>query len=320
MVAGVIILGENIRQGRELLNIGRELSAALEKPLYAFVYGDEENAREYIACGADEVVLLPFLPEGRILEDYIPVIAEQAGCLDPDIFLLAATLQGKGLAAGIAERLKTGLCTECINIELDKITSTLKMERLMFGGAAVQAVKCTARPQMATIPPGRFEPAQPHEGRTGVIKQVELPPDSGVRLISRKAGTRDSVDIARARVIVCAGRGIQKQEDMALLHELAEVLGAQVAGTRPVVEELHWLPEDRCIGLSGKQVKPELYIGIGVSGQIQHICGIRDSRIIAAVNCDEQAPIFQAADFGITGDLYEVVPGLIQELKKVLSR
>jgi electron transfer flavoprotein alpha subunit len=135
-------------------------------------------------------------------------------------------------------------------------------------------------------------------------------------VIERKGQEAGSGDITAARVIVCAGRGIEKQEDLAMVRELADTLGAEIACTRPISEEKHWMTEESCIGLSAKEVKPALYIGVGVSGQIQHVVGIREAGVICAINSDENAPIFEAADYGIIGDLYKVVPALIAALKK----
>lgn len=314
-MAGVWVLAENRRQTLELLNIGRVLASKLGTRLAAFLLHDREMAQEYIDCGADDVLFLPSLPEGQSLDAYIPVIAEEAQKQEPDIFLVAATLRGREIAARIASRLNTGLCSECISLTFDESGKNLEMERLMFGGAAVQKVTCKTRPQMATIPPRTFEPAAKQSGREGQIKELPVPPASALRVLEKKARTHEASDIREARVVVCAGRGIEKQEDMALVRELAEAVGGEIACTRPISEELHWLPENLCIGLSGINVKPDLYIGVGVSGQIQHVTGIRDARVICAINNDENAPIFGAADYGIVGDLYEVVPKLIKELK-----
>ena len=138
-------------------------------------------------------------------------------------------------------------------------------------------------------------------------------------MIGRSPRQRGSVNLAEAKIIVCVGRGVGKPEDIKLARDLAEVLNGEVGCSRPVAEELNWLPEELYLGISGKKVKPELYIGLGVSGQIQHVTGIRDSKVIFAVNQDENAPIFEAADYGIVGDLYQVVPKLIEELKSALK-
>jgi electron transfer flavoprotein alpha subunit len=173
---------------------------------------------------------------------------------------------------------------------------------------------------MATIPPRTFEPALAAPGREGVIRKLSPPTSSPVRILERKAKERSSQDITVAKTVVCVGRGMERQEDITLASQLADLIGGEIGCTRPISEELHWLPDDLCIGLSGVQVKPDLYIGLGVSGQIQHVTGIRGARVICAVNKDENAPIFQAADLGIVGDLYKVTPQLVAELKKLPGR
>jgi electron transfer flavoprotein alpha subunit len=136
-------------------------------------------------------------------------------------------------------------------------------------------------------------------------------------VLERKQKETAAKDITESRIIVCAGRGIEKKEDLGLVQELADALGGEIGCTRPISEESHWLPEDLCIGISGISVKPDLYIGVGVSGQVQHVTGIRDAKLICAVNKDENAPIFGAADYGMVGDLYDVVPKLIDAVKKI---
>jgi electron transfer flavoprotein alpha subunit len=201
-------------------------------------------------------------------------------------------------------------------LKFDDESKTLIMERLAYGGAAVQKVTCTTRPVMATIPPKTFEPAAPEEGRQGQIRELPASPPSTVHVLEIIRKERETKDITEARVVVSVGRGIDKKEDIDIVRQLADALGGEIACTRPISEELHWLPEELCIGLSGVQVKPDLYLGVGVSGQVQHVTGIRKAKVIAAVNKDENAPIFKVADFGIVGDLYDVVPKLIAELKK----
>lgn len=318
-MAGVWILAENREQTLELLNIGRDLASKMGTKLAAFLWQDRELAEEYISHGADEVMLLPSLPEDQPLDAYIPVIAEKAQKEDPDIFLVSATMRGKEMAACIATRLNTGLCSDCIALNLNDESKTLEMERLAFGGAAVQKVTCSTRPVMATMPLRMFEPAEKQDGRKGEIKDLPAPPPSSVNVLERKPKEREAKDITEANIVVCVGRGIEKEEDMALARELADVLGGEIGCTRPISEEMHWLPEELCIGLSGVHVKPELYIGLGVSGQVQHVTGIRDAKVICAINKDENAPIFDAADYGVTGDLYDVVPKLIEEFKKATT-
>lgn len=318
-MAGIWVWAETREHTRELITAARQLAGWLGGEVTAFA-AEREAAEEYIACGAEEVLLLPLLPPEESGDALIPLLAEEARRGDPDVFLLGATAKGKEMAARLAARLNTGLCSECIALGWDEGSRQLKMERLIFGGAGVQTVVCTTRPQMATVPSRVFEPAAPSEGRQGVIRELPLPPPGAVKVRERRPREKKSGNVAEARVVVCAGRGLEKEEDLAMVRELAALLGGEVACTRPLVEELHWMPEEAYIGLSGQQVKPQLYIGIGVSGQIQHTVGIRGSRVICAINRDEKAPLFQMADYGIVGDLYVVLPRLIEELKRALQR
>jgi electron transfer flavoprotein alpha subunit len=315
-MAGVWIIAENREHTLELLNIGRELAVKMGTRVAVFLSQDREAAQNYIECGADEVLLLPPLAWDQTLDVYIHLIVEEAKTGDPDFILLSATMRGKDMAARIAARLDTGLCSSCMALTFDEKSKSLVMERLAYGGAAVQKVTCTTRPAMATIPPRTYEPATPKVDRQGQIRELPAPLPSEVKVLEKKMKERVAKDITEARIIVCAGRGIEKIEDLALVRQLADALGGEIACTRPIAEEYHWMPEELCIGLSGMQVKPDLYLGIGVSGQVQHLTGIRNAKVIAAVNKDENAPIFRAADFGIVGDLYDLVPKLIAELKK----
>ena len=315
-MAGIWIIAENREQTLELLNIGRELATKMGVQISAFLSQDRERAQDYIHHGADDVLFLPPLTGDQSIDAYIPIIVEEAKTADPDLILLSASMRGKDMAARIAARLDTGLCSSCMALTFDEESKSLVMERLAYGGAAVQRVTCTTRPAMATIPRRTYAPATLEESRQGQIRELPAPPPSEVKVLEKKMKERVAKDIAEARVIVCAGRGIEKNEDLALARQLADALGGEIACTRPIAEEYHWLAEELCIGLSGVQVKPDLYLGLGVSGQVQHLTGIRNAKVIAAVNKDENAPIFKAADFGIVGDLYDVVPKLIAELKK----
>ncbi len=315
-MSGVWIISENHRQSTELLNIGRQLADKMGTRAAALLYQDLEHAQDCVSHGADEVMLLPTLSSEQPAESCIRVIVEESKKGDPDLILLSATPRGKNMAALLAARLNAGLVSSCTQIDYDEESKTLVMERLAYGGAAVQKVICSARPAMATIPPRTYEAAMPETGRQGNVRELPLPSHSPIKVIERKVKEKEAKDISEARVVICVGRGIEKEEDLALASQLAEVVGGSIGCTRPIAEELHWLPEELCIGLSGVQVKPDLYLGIGVSGQVQHVTGIRNAKVIVAINKDENAPIFKAADFGIIGDLYDVVPKLISELKK----
>jgi electron transfer flavoprotein alpha subunit len=315
-MAGVWIVSDKRGHALELLNIGRQLAAKMGTRVSALLYQNRELIEDYVNHGADEVMLLSPLSSEQPPESFIPVIIEEARKGDPDLILLSATPGGKQMAALIAENLNVGLVSNCMAIDFNEGKKTLVMDRLAYGGAAVQKVICSARPAMATIPQRTYEAASPELGRHGQVRELPSPSAFAIKVIERKVKERKEKDISEARIIVCVGRGIEKKGDLAIVRELADVLGGAIGCTRPIAEELHWLPEELCIGLSGVKVKPDLYLGIGVSGQVQHMTGIRNAKVIAAVNKDENAPIFKTADFGIIGDLYEVMPKLIAELKK----
>ncbi|HET6460066.1 MAG TPA: electron transfer flavoprotein subunit alpha/FixB family protein [Syntrophales bacterium] len=314
-MAGVWIVSDNRGHALELLNIGRQLATKIGTRVSALLCQERKEIQDYFNYGADEVVLLPSLDAEQPQEDFVSPISEEARRGEPDLILLPATPRGKNMAALLASRLNAGLVSACVAIDFDEKENSFVMARLIYGGAGLQKVTCSTRPALATIPPKTFEAAKPLPGRQGLIRELPAPSPSRVKVIERRAKEKEAKDISEARVIICVGRGMEKKEDLLIARQLAEVLGGAIGCTRPISEELHWLPEDLCIGLSGLQIRPDLYIGIGVSGQVQHLTGIRNARVIAAVNKDENAPIFKAADFGIVGDLYEVIPKLISEIK-----
>jgi electron transfer flavoprotein alpha subunit len=315
-MAGVWIIAETREQALELLGVGRLPASESGTALTAIVRKGAGPPEDYIARGADEVLLLPELPQGEPFGAYLPVIEQEAKAGSPDLILFNATVRGKELAARVAARLNCGLCSSCMSLTFDKDAGAIVMERLAYGGAAIQKLTPSAKPVVVTVPPRTFEPAQIVDGRKGKTRELPSPPPSAVRIIEKKPKEKVAKDITEARVIVCAGRGFDKKEDLALARELADALGGELGATRPLTEEVHWLPEDLCIGLSGVQVKPDLYVGLGVSGQVQHMTGVRNAKVVCAVNRDENAPIFPLSDFGIVGSLYEVVPKIIEELKK----
>jgi len=300
----------------ELLNIGGQLAAKTGTGISVLTVRPRDKAEEYAQFGADEIMLLAPLAAGQSLDAYIPVIADEAKAKDPDLILVSATAKGKDLAARLAARLDAGMCSSCQTINFDEGSKKFIMERLAYGGAGIQKITCTTRPAMATIPPKTFEAAAPAQKGSGNIRELPVPGPSAVKILEKKVREREAKDITEARVIACVGRGVDKKEDISLVRQLAEALDGDIGCTRPIAEELHWLSEEFCIGISASEVKPDLYIGVGVSGQVQHVTGVRNAKIIAAINKDENAPIFDVADLGIIGDLYDVVPKLIAELKK----
>ncbi len=314
-MAGVWIVADNRGQALELLNIGRQLATKMGTSVSSLLGLERKNIEDYFDYGADEVILLPPLGSEQPKEDWVSLISREAKKGEPDLILLPATPRWKNIAALIAAQLNAGLVSACLAIDFDEKEKSFVMERLIYGGAGLQRVTCTSLPALATIPPKTFEAAQPLTGRNGHIRELPAPSPDRIKVIERRPKEKKAKDISEARVVICMGRGMEKKEDLLMAQQLADLLDGAMGCTRPVSEELHWLPEELCIGLSGVQIRPDLYIGIGVSGQVQHLTGIRNAKVIAAVNKDENAPIFKAADFGIVGDLYQVLPKLISEIK-----
>jgi electron transfer flavoprotein alpha subunit len=313
-MAGIWIFGEDYQQSLELLNIGRSLAQELDTHVVSFAL-NRIMAQDYLDHGSDEVMLLPALPKNQPFEAYVSVLAEQARQDDPDLILITGTKRGNEIGARVAARLNTGLCTGCIGLQVNDNREIL-MKKMVYGGLGVQTVVCSSRPAMAAVASGVFEPAKLAVDKgSQIIRKANNIPYSQVRVVKRVIEQSDEVAIRDAKVVVCVGRGLEKQKDIELAQELARILGGTVACSRPVAIDLKWMPKNQYVGISGIQIKPDLYIGIGVSGQPQHVCGICDSKVIVAINRDADAPFFEAADYGIVGDLYDVVPALINEIK-----
>lgn len=172
------------------------------------------------------------------------------------------------------------------------------------------------KPQMATVPPRTFEKPPRDDSRQGEVLEVKAEISKvDKKIIELKKKEVKGIKIEEAELITSCGRGFRKKEDIKLLEELANLIGATIGCSRPIAADLKWLPEDHWVGLSGHKVKPKMYMAVGISGQVQHLAGMRDSKIIVAINKDPEAPIFKVADYGIVGDLYQVLPAMIDYLK-----
>jgi electron transfer flavoprotein alpha subunit len=309
--------GEVAKVSWELLQKGRELAEEKDERLVALVMGEDVShlAEEAIQRGADEVLVV----EDPIFEPYLPgPYGEQFSVLveerKPDVVLIGGSHTGRDFAGRVAVPTYAGLTADCTELEIEPDTGLLLAKRPTFGGDAMATIKCVDhRPQMATVRPGVFDAAEPDPDREGTITEVEATVgEESVhsRVIERVVG--DITDITDADVIVAGGFGTEG--DFGPVEELADVLGGEVAATREAVEE-GWIEAARQVGQTGKTVKPDLYIAAGISGAIQHLEGMNDSETIVAVNDDPNAPIFDDADYGIVGDLFEVLPALTEAIR-----
>jgi len=225
--------------------------------------------------------------------------------LGPSVILVGASRQGREVAARLAAKLGRGCLSEVFNLSISN--QMLTGERNAYAGR-VLATTGASMPCIATVMAGAYPQATGLQGSLEEFDVGEISPKvKVVQTVKKGAG---KIDLKSAKLIVSAGRGVKKKEDLSIIEELARSLGGAIGCSRPLSSDLGWLPEEHHIGLTGASVRPDLYLAIGISGQLQHIAGIKDSRIIAAINSDRDAPIFQAADYGVVGDLYQVVPAI----------
>jgi electron transfer flavoprotein alpha subunit len=306
----------------ELVSEGRRLADQSGQTLSAVVLGHQvvEEAKKLSAYGADTIYvadapeLAAYTPEA-----YTAVLGELIKANEPDIVLGGASQQGKELAARLAARLETGLAMDCVSLRLED--GLLIAKRPMYAGKVYAEVVCeTARPQMATGRPNVFAILEPDVCRTAEIVAVPVslkPEDLRTSLVEELADQSGKVDLTEATCIVSGGRGMKGAEQFEILEKLASVIGATVGASRSAVDA-GWRPHSDQVGQTGKVVNPNLYIACGISGAIQHLAGMGSSKVIVAVNKDPDAPIFQKADYGIIGDLFEVVPILEEEFKKIM--
>jgi electron transfer flavoprotein alpha subunit len=320
MSQGVLVLAEQLhavfrRIAYEVVSKGRGLADSLGEPLTAVILGSGVKgiAAELGRFGADKILVA----DDPVLADYTTDVYTQILCdlvrdNDPRILLLGASTQGKDLSARLAARLNTGLAMDCIALEIDG--ETLIATRAIFGGKVLAEFVIEGRPKMAAIRPNVMEVVETE--KAGHLEEVVVEPIvAKTRVLERKVEAAAKADLTEADMIVSGGRGMGGP-DYGVVEELAEVLGATVGASRSAVDE-GWRPHSDQVGQTGKVVSPNLYIACGISGAIQHLAGMGSSKYIVAINKDPEAPIFKKADYGIVGDLFEVVPAITAELKKL---
>lgn len=277
---------------------------------------DKAQSSQAFQLGATQVFQLTGKPEDRILEDYADTIVatiKQHG--DKGLLLLANTRRGKLLAARIGARLQAAVSNDAASITIEDDKAVVK--HMVYGGLAFGQETLNSVFSVATVTAGTFEAAASHASRSGTAQTAHWiePKQSVVRTsVQKKAG--NSVELDKARLVVSVGRGIGSQENIAIAKTLADAIGAEIACSRPVAENEKWMEHERYVGISNLMLKPELYLAVGISGQIQHMVGANGAQTIVAINKDKNAPIFQFADYGIVGDLFKILPALTQQLTK----
>jgi electron transfer flavoprotein alpha subunit len=315
--------GEPRKVGLELLGEGRKLADAMSQKLAGVIIGDgvEGLAKEAFAAGADQVYLVE-APELKHYntDGYTATFVDLIKTYKPSVILLGATNDGRDLGPRVACRIGTGLTADCTGLGIDEATGFVAWTRPAFGGNIMATILCPDhRPQMGTVRPSVFKRPVPDYAKTGEVIRVTSkvkPEDIRTKLVEVIKVCTASCNLEEAEIIVSGGRGLCKPENFSLVENLANVLGGAVGASRAAVDA-GWKPALHQVGQTGKTVGPKIYFACGISGAIQHLAGMSSSDIIIAINKDPDAPIFKMADYGIVGDVMEVLPLLTEEFRKI---
>ncbi|WP_028579079.1 electron transfer flavoprotein subunit alpha [Desulfogranum japonicum] len=328
--SGIMVCGE-FRHGviapvtYELLGIGRKLADAREVELSVVLLGNDitEYSESLIHSGADKVYLVEHPDLAQFKEDTYGYILEKViRDTKPEIALAGATAIGRSVIPFVATLVGAGLTADCTQLAIRESDGMLLQTRPAFGGNIMATIECPrTRPQMATVRPNVMACLPPDTARTGVIERIDIDSallESRVEVLETVQGGEESVNIQEVETLVAGGRGLESEKGFTLIKELAGELNGAVAASRAAVDS-GWIPYPHQVGQTGKTVCPKLYIACGISGAVQHAAGMQSSEVIVAINRDGSAPIFDLATYGIVGDLYEVIPALINRIREVKS-
>jgi len=327
MAQGVMTIAEQ-REGEirkityEIVSEGRRLADVLGQDLTVILLGSDikDKAAELGHYGADKVLVAedPRL-EPYTTDAHVSVISELVKAADPSLLLLGASVQGKDLSARLSARLDIGMAQDCTALAMED--GALVATRPIYAGKAYAKVTFeNSLPQMATARPNVMSVSEPDTSRSAEVIDAAFSLDDAelkTKVLDLAKDESGKVDLTEADKIVSGGRGMKGPENYKILEDLADLMGASVGASRSAVDA-GWRPHSDQVGQTGKVVSPTLYVACGISGAIQHLAGMSTSKVIVAINKDEDAPIFQKADFGVVGDLFDVVPALTEEVKKYL--
>jgi len=299
-MAGIYVYSDKLDIAAELIGFAKSNRQAA----YVICF-NQNDANQLAQMGADQVFYLQ--GNSPRPENYTQSAAAFLQARHADLFAVGATARGRELAASVAGYLDCAMISDVSGASF--VDGKLTTERMMYGGAVVQSEEVSGL-SVVTIAAGKYEPVK---GSTEVIT-VEATAESRITVLETAPIVKEGVDLRQAGSVVCVGLGLEKEADLQLAKDLAAALNAEIGCTRGIAEERHWLPVEQYIGISGAVIKPQLYLSMGVSGQVQHIFGVRDAKIIVAIDNNEKAPIFRSADYGIVGDMYEIIPLLTKAL------
>ncbi len=307
MSKDVWVYSESDSVSNELLTAANEIANAISGASVVVEVAEDSPGR--VSGGRTLVVKSPAMSElsPEVVAEALFRAAKQAA---PSAVLVGSTKNGREVAARLAVKLSRGCLPDVSKLSSDG--KALYGERGEYAGK-VQTKVGSELPCVAAVRVGTYQAAA--GGGGGEVSEVQIGELQGkTKTVSVNKKVAAAVDLRAAKVIVSAGRGVKKKEDLAMVESLARSLGGTIGCSRPLSSDLGWLPEEYHIGLTGVNVKPDLYLAVGISGQLQHVAGIKDSKVIAAINTDKEAPIFQASDYGVVGDLYRVIPAMEKAL------
>ena len=323
--------------GIELIGEATRLAAKLDEKVVAVLLGSgiKDKAQMCIEYGADKVVVVDAPELGEYLTSpYARAIETVIKKYDPEIFLFGASSIGRDLAPRVSARVHTGLTADCTGLDIqpdpkaadpETAVKLLYMTRPAFGGNLLATLMCPrTKPQMATVRPGVMKKIAKDTTRTGekINFTVNFTDDAmNIEILEVVKSEKKAVDLTEAKIIVSGGRGVGNAEGFGIIRDLANALGGEVASSRANVDDpaCEWAKHEMQVGQTGKTVRPQVYFAIGISGAIQHVAGMEESDLIIAINKDEDAPIFDVADYGIVGDLNKIVPELTKQIKEAVA-
>lgn len=298
----ILIVSNRLSNFKELAGGAGKLGTSTSA--FAVCTGEEASA-----IGADRVYCTQ--PDSsKRYDDYFDTLMSVVEAEQPEMIMISSTKQGKYMAASLAAALGTSTLTDLSDIAIEN--GAVKGTQMYYGGAAVKTVRSIGT-AVVTVNQGSFD-----EDTSAAGEVINIPfAGSGTGIVCKGIRPKEggSVNLAAAKKVIGVGRGLAKKDDIAMIEKLAVAIGAEVGCSRPIAEGEGWMTTDRYIGVSGVMLKPDVYIAVGISGQVQHIVGVHNAKTIIAINKDKNAPIFKHCDYGIVGDLYKIVPALTELMK-----
>jgi len=273
------------------------------------------NVEEYAKHGADKVFIIDELDGDTTFESVVPALNSIIEKESVTVVMIGATKRGKEIAARLGAIQNAMGVTDCRDIRIND--SAVITKRSIYGGMAILTEKITKLPVIVTVPPRTFKKNELE--KAAIFDRLLISRDERIKVLERRPNEVEDVNVEDADILIVVGRGVEKQEDLALFQELAEVVGGTLACTRPIAEDNKWMSPERFIGHTGKMSKAKLVFSVATSGQVQYVAGIRDAEVAVAINNDDKALIWRETDYGIIGDLYETLPALTEAFRKALK-